>query len=153
VITKLADIREAFNMPPSAAGSAHLDASKLTSGMAPAFKSKDNFVTGEMATTQRSINPDAEASSGQVSFSRHLDTDAFVEVSKRRRVEHESSLQRPSQQPLARASFGSDSIKALFDSELPAITSGQVQPNRNASMLVSSMATSAGPGVSRNISG
>jgi hypothetical protein len=158
VVSKLADIREAFSMPPSAAGSAHLDASKLTSGTAPALKSKGNFVTGEMFPTQRSIKQDAEASSGQASSGQaslpgHLDNDPFVEVYKRRRVEHESSLQRPSQQPLARASFGSDAVKALFNSELPEVSSDQVQPNRIASMPLSIMATSSSPGVSRNITG
>jgi hypothetical protein len=137
-------------MPPSAAGSAHFDAPKLTFGKASAFKSEDTSVIDEMAITQRSINSDAEASSDYASLPGHLEADPFVEVNKRRRIVHEPALQRLSQQPLARASFGSDFVKALFNSELSAVTSGRIQPNRNASMPVSVMTMSAGPDIFRN---
>jgi hypothetical protein len=134
-------------MPPSAAGSAHFDAPKLTFGKASTSKSEDASVIGEMDITQRSINSSAEASSGHASLSGHLE----VEVNKRRRIVHQPTLQRLSHQPLARASFGSDSVKALFNSELPAVTGGQVQPNRNASMPVSVMTMGASPDIFRNV--
>jgi hypothetical protein len=134
-------------MPPSAAGSAHFDAPKLSSGKASAFKSEDASIISEMDITQRSINSSAEASSGHASLPGHLE----VEVNKRRRIVHEQALQRLSHQPLTRASFGSDSVKALFDSELPAVTGAQVQPNRNASMPVSVMTMGSGPDIFRNI--
>ncbi|KAI4790447.1 hypothetical protein E4T44_13110, partial [Aureobasidium sp. EXF-8845] len=102
-----------------------------------------------MDITQHSINSSAEASSSHASLLGHLE----VEVNKRRRIVHEPNLQRLSQQPLARASFGSDSVKALFKSELPAVTGGQVQPNRNASMPVSVMTMGAGPDIFRNNAG
>lgn len=149
VVSKPANIREAFNMPPSAAGSAHFDAPKLSSGKALVFKSEDASVIGKMDITQRSINSSAEASSGHASLPGHLE----VEVNKRRRIVHEPILQRLSQQPLARASFGSVSVKALFNSELLAVTGGQVQPNRNASMPVSVMTMGAGPDIFRNNAG
>jgi hypothetical protein len=133
-------------MPPSAAGSAHLNAPELTSGMAAAFKSDENSIIGKTTITQRSIDSGAEASSSHASGA-----DPFVEGSKRRRIE--PSLQRLSQQPLTRTGFGSDSVKALFDSEPSTTTGGQVQSNRAASMPVSSLTTSFGPGLAQDTSG
>lgn len=133
-------------MPPSAAGSAHLNAPELTSGVAPALHSDEGPTIGKTTITQRSIDSGAEASSSHASGA-----DPFGEGSKRRRIE--PSLQRSSQHPLTRTIFGSDSIKALFNSEPSATTGGQVQSNRAAIMPVSSLTTSFGPRLAQDTSG
>jgi hypothetical protein len=140
-------------MPPSAAGSAHLNAPELTSGVASTLHSDEGPAIGKTTITQRSIDSGAETSStrAEASSSHASGADPFGEGSKRRRIE--PSLQRSSQHPLTRTSFGSDSIKALFNSEPSATTGGQVQSNRAAIMPVSSLTTSFGPGLAQDTSG
>lgn len=140
--------------PPTAAGSAHFNAPELTSGVPSAPNSQDipqGPVTGEVITAQRSVSSAAEASSDHSFLSSN--PDYFLEVYKRRRIVHNPTVQRLSQQHLARASFDSDSVRALFNSEPSAITSDQAQVDRNASMRVPSMATGFGPGVFHNNAG
>lgn len=141
-------------MPPYTAGSAHLNAPESTSGVASATKPEEGRAIGKAAIIQRQINLDAEASSGHTSLPGPSVIDPFIEgFNKRRRVVHETTLQRLPQQPSAHASFGSDSVRALFNYEPSAVTSGQVQPNRSASMSVSSKAMNVGPGVPHDLTG
>lgn len=152
-----ANIRTAFNMPPpTAAGSAHFNAPELTSGVPSAPNPQEipqDPVTSEVTTAQPSVSSAAEASSDDSFLSSNLGPDYFLEVYKRRRIVHNPTVQRLSQQHLARASFDSDSVRALFNSEPSAITSNQAQVDRNASMRVPFMATGFGPGVFHNNAG
>ncbi|KAH0163567.1 hypothetical protein KCU82_g7407, partial [Aureobasidium melanogenum] len=142
-------------MPPTtAAGSAHFDSPKLTSGVPSAFNSQEVFqdsATGGITTAQHSGSSAAEASSDHAYLTVNQGTDYYLEVFKRRRIIHNPTVQRLAQQHLARASFDSDSVRALFNSEPSATTSDQDQPNRNASMPA--MATSFGSGPFNNIAG
>ncbi|KAI4728432.1 hypothetical protein E4T49_03713 [Aureobasidium sp. EXF-10728] len=145
-------------MPPSNADSAHFNSPELTSGMTSASSSEkvsESAATGKTSTNQPSIDSDVEASARRGSLSAHQDADPdyYLDVFKRRRIVHNPTLQHLSQQHIARANFGSESVKALFNSGASAFTSGQAQPSRNASMPVSSMASSFAPGVHPNIPG
>ncbi|KAH0366634.1 hypothetical protein KCU65_g5273, partial [Aureobasidium melanogenum] len=147
-------LRKTFNMPPStAAGSAHSNSSKTTSGAPSASNSQEvsqDSVTGGITTAQRSGSSAVEPS--DYSFlTAGEGTDYYLEVFKRRRIIHNPTVQRLAQQHIARASFESDSVKALFKSEPSAITSDQPQPHGNASMPAT--ATSFGPGPFNNIAG
>ncbi|KAH0092063.1 hypothetical protein KCU60_g12721, partial [Aureobasidium melanogenum] len=142
-------------MPPTtAAGSAPFNSPKLTSGVPSASNSQEvsqDSATGEITTAQHSGSSAADASSDHAYLTVNQGTDYYLEVFKRRRIIHNPTVQRLAQQHLARASFDSDSVRALFNSEPSAITSDQDQPNRNASMPA--MATSFGCGAFNNIAG
>lgn len=136
--------------PPTAAGSAHFNAPELTSGVPSAPNSQEipqGPVTGEVITAQRSVSPAAKASSDHAFLSSNLGPDYFLDVYKRRRIIHNPTVQRLSQQHLARASFDSDRVRALFNSEPSAIISDQAQVDGKTSMRVPSMATGFGSGV------
>ncbi|KAK6007077.1 hypothetical protein QM012_006085 [Aureobasidium pullulans] len=142
--------------PPTIAGSAHFNSLDLTSGTPSASISQEarqETMSSETITAQRSANSATEASSDHAFLSQDLGPDYFLEVYKRRRIIHNPTVQRFSQQHLARANFDSDSVKALFDSEPSAITCDQAQNNRNASMPLSSAASGFGPGAFCNIAG
>ncbi|KAG9639467.1 hypothetical protein KCU64_g13383, partial [Aureobasidium melanogenum] len=138
----------------TAAGSAHFNSPEPTPGVPsvanPQEVSQDS-ATGEIITAQRSGSSAAEALSDHGFLTVNQGTDHYLEVYKRRRIVHNPTVQRLAQQHLARASFDSDSVKALFNSEPSAVTSNQAQPNRNASMPA--LATSFGPGPFNNIAG
>lgn len=141
-------------MPPTTpAGSAHFDSPKPTSGVSSASNSQEvsqDSATGEIVTAQRSGSSAVEPSD-YAFLTAGEGTDYYLEVFKRRRIIHNPTVQRLAQQHLARASFNSDSVKALFNSEPSATTSDQPQSNGNASM--SAMATSFGPSPFNNIAG
>lgn len=139
-------------MPPSTAGSAHLNTLESTSGVASATKSEEHSAMGATAIVQRQVNSGAEASSDDASLTGPSVSDPFIEGHKRRRVQ-ESTLQRLPQQPVTHTSFGSDSVRALFNSEPATVTSGQAQPNRSASMPVATMAASFGLHVPQTVIG
>lgn len=140
-------------MPPTTAGSAHLHSPEPTSGVPSASNSQgvsQDSTAGEIITAQRSGSSAVEPSD-YAFLTAGEGTDYYLEVFKRRRIIHNPTVQRLAQQHLARASFDSDSVKALFNSEPSATTSDQPQSNRNASMPA--MSTSFGPSPSNNIAG
>lgn len=151
VALKLAKIRIAFNMPPSTADSAHLNDLEPAFGVASAIKSEEHSAMGANAIIQRQAISGAEASSDLASLPGPSFSDPFIEGSKRKRLVHELTLQRLPKQPFTQASFGSDSVRALFNSEPAAVTSGQAQPNRSASMALTSMTASFGPDLPQNV--
>ncbi|KAH0356682.1 hypothetical protein KCU81_g292, partial [Aureobasidium melanogenum] len=141
-------------MPPTTpAGSAHFNSPKPTSGVSSASNSQEvsqDSATGEIVTAQRNGSSAVEPSD-YAFLTAGEGTDYYLEVFKRRRIIHNPTVQRLAQQHLARASFNSDSVKALFNSEPSATTSDQPQSNGNASMPA--MATSFGPSPFNNIAG
>lgn len=142
--------------PPTAAGSAHFNSPELIPGLTQTSNSQEvpqGSATGEIVTAQHSANSAAETSSDHAYLSAGSGTDHFLEVYKRRRIVHNPTVQRLSQQHLARAGFDSDSVKALFNSEPSAVTSDQAQNNRNASMPIPPKATGFGLGAFHNIAG
>lgn len=136
-------------MPPCTAGSAHLNDPELIFGVASAVKCEEGPAMGAIPTIQRQVNSGAEASSDHASLPGPSVSDPSIEgFNKRRRVVHDTTLQ-----PLTHTSFGSDVVRALFNPEPAAVTSGQAQPNRSASIPVTSMTASFGPDLPQNITG